>query len=683
MDILSYILSKKNNGSNTGGSGGTGGSGSSNASVVVKGGAVVDPTQIYSRVYFNTKLSNEEVMALIDTLELNYQGVMEVLYRTNQDDMIIVIKMVDYGLYLLGSISSGALFAINGNLVDESITFTGWNPNIDFSNGIEIIGNTTITEIPADDGPIPIGANNDKIVDLFSSEPIKKSINKGLSGVYDGNNIEVGSTHIDVSSLLDENKLPLNIDVVDNNLAPGNIIKDTTILGVTGTYPGIIPGGTINITSTNVVDVTNYAHAKVVDKNLVAGNIARNKTILGITGTYVGDASMEDDLITRAVTSYSNDRVTSIGSGAFYKYSKLTNIDFPLVANVGEYAFSECNGLTDISLPKVTSIGAYAFSNCTNLTNVDFPLVTSIGINAFMECPKLTSVTFPKITYLGENALAFSNCTTVNLPNVTSTGSRVFYKCTKLTDANLPKLAYIGKEAFYNCTNLTSVDFPLVVEIKDRGFENCTNLTSINFPRVKKVFSGAFEHCYSLISVDLPLVDFDAYGDSAFAYCNSLVSVNIPQSTYVTRGMFYGCTSLISVNISNAAYINNDPFYNCRSLIKLFISRTDKLCALRYTGTFYNCCHILGTTDATYNPEGLKDGYIYVPASLLSQYKVATNWSVFASQIIGHEDLEAGATLPNYTTDTFTTQTWYSDERLTTVVTEVATAGKYYCRLEA
>ena len=30
MDILSYILSKKNNGSNTGGSGGTGGSGSSN-----------------------------------------------------------------------------------------------------------------------------------------------------------------------------------------------------------------------------------------------------------------------------------------------------------------------------------------------------------------------------------------------------------------------------------------------------------------------------------------------------------------------------------------------------------------------------------------------------------------------------------------------------------------------------
>ena len=115
----------------------------------------------------------------------------------------------------------------------------------------------------------------------------------------------------------------------------------------------------------------------------------------------------------------------------------------------------------------------------------------------------------------------------------------------------------------------------------------------------------------------------------------------------------------------------------------MFISQTDQICSLDRADAFYNCYHIQGITDATYNPEGLKDGYIYVPASLLSQYKVATSWSNVASQIIGHEDLEAGATLPDYTTDNFTTQTWYSDERLTTVVTEVATSGKYYCRLEA
>ena len=58
------------------------------------------------------------------------------------------------------------------------------------------------------------------------------------------------------------------------------------------------------------------------------------------------------------------------------------------------------------------------------------------------------------------------------------------------------------------------------------------------------------------------------------------------------------------------------------------------------------------------------------------------DWAIYASQIIGHEYLEAGATLPDYTTSGLHTQTWYSDEKLTTVVTSVATNGTYYCRLE-
>ena len=73
--------------------------------------------------------------------------------------------------------------------------------------------------------------------------------------------------------------------------------------------------------------------------------------------------------------------------------------------------------------------------------------------------------------------------------------------------------------------------------------------------------------------------------------------------------------------------------------------------------TFTRCYHILGIEHIQHNPDGLKDGYIYVPASLLSQYKVAQNWTAYASQIIGHEDLEAGATLPSYTTTKFTKQT--------------------------
>ena len=44
--------------------------------------------------------------------------------------------------------------------------------------------------------------------------------------------------------------------------------------------------GKVEITGTAEVDVTNYVAAQVVDANLIAGNIKKDVTILGVTGTY-------------------------------------------------------------------------------------------------------------------------------------------------------------------------------------------------------------------------------------------------------------------------------------------------------------------------------------------------------------------------------------------------------------
>ena len=633
MDILSYILSKKNNGSSTGGSGGTGGSGSSNASVFVKGGGtVVDPAQIYSRLYFNTKLSNEEVMALMNNLELNWQGSMNMLYVTDQFDMIAatVVAEADYSAYALASESSGYLFAINGKVIDEGIAFTGWNPDIDFSNGIEIIGNTTITEIPTDQGPMLIGANNDKIADLFSSEPFKKSVNKGLSGVYDGNNIEVGSTHIDVSSLLDENKLPLNIDVVDNNLIPRNIVEGVNILGVEGTYS---------------------AHG------------------------------LENEFVDRTLTTYTNNRVTSVGEYAFYNHKNLTIANFSNVTNIGQYAFCNCASLTSINFSNATNIGDSAFSKCFKLTSIDFPKATDIRPYAFQTCTSLTDIDFPEATSIGEHA--FQDCsllTNVNFPKVTHIYLSAFTSCSKLTSINFSNVANIGDSAFNGCKSLTTADFPRATIIEQYAFYACSGLTNINLPEAIDIGSYAFANCSGLTEINLPkATDIRV---AAFNSCSNLTNVDFPEASDLKPEAFMACHDLISVRLPKVTSIGNSAFSYCYPLNKLFIAQAEQICTLGQA-VFKNCYHILGTTNSKYNPNGLKDGYIYVPASLLSQYKVATNWSEYATQIIGHEDLEAGATLPNYTTDTFTTQTWYSDEKLTTVVTEVATTGKYYCRLEA
>lgn len=56
--------------------------------------------------------------------------------------------------------------------------------------------------------------------------------------------------------------------------------------GIAKEFTLITPTGNINITDTAETDVTAYATAQVVDENLVAGNIKKDVTILGVTGSY-------------------------------------------------------------------------------------------------------------------------------------------------------------------------------------------------------------------------------------------------------------------------------------------------------------------------------------------------------------------------------------------------------------
>ena len=67
--------------------------------------------------------------------------------------------------------------------------------------------------------------------------------------------------------------------------------------------------------------------------------------------------------------------------------------------------------------------------------------------------------------------------------------------------------------------------------------------------------------------------------------------------------------------------------------LKILIIRTMDTIPILNSNAFNNCYHFYGTTNATFNPEGLKDGAIYVPDDKVEELKVATNWSVFADII--------------------------------------------------
>ena len=221
------------------------------------------------------------------------------------------------------------------------------------------------------------------------------------------------------------------------------------------------------------------------DSNLVAGNIKSGVSIFGINGTLVegggsnsdGNTDIEDSLITRTISSYTNDRVKTIGAYAFASCSNLTSINFPACTSIGAYAFKYCSSLTLASFPTCTSIGSNAFAHCSNLTSVNFPACTSIGGFAFNYCSKLTSAGFPICTLI--SSYAFSGCS-------------------KLTSVSFPVCVSIGGSAFAYCSNLTSVNFPACTSIGTYAFNYCSKLASVNLPVCTAINNGVFARCYTL-----------------------------------------------------------------------------------------------------------------------------------------------------------------------------------------
>lgn len=173
----------------------------------------------------------------------------------------------------------------------------------------------------------------------------------------------------------------------------------------------------------------------------------------------------------------------------------------------------------------------------------------------------------------------------------TSVGDYVFYKHNKLVSADFPNVTRIGTEAFYKCNKLASVDFPNATHIGEYAFSECNKLVSVDFPNVTSIGANSFYRCYNLASVDFPKA------------------------------------TTILANAFNSAYS-----------LKTIILRKNAMCGLVHTNVFSGCYHLHGTKNSTYNPNGDKDCYIYVPRNLVDSYKLGANWSIFASQFRAIED---------------------------------------------
>lgn len=165
-----------------------------------------------------------------------------------------------------------------------------------------------------------------------------------------------------------------------------------------------------------------------------------------------------------------------------------------------------------------------------------------------------------------------------------------------------------------------------VTFVKQYGLANDTTLKVVRFKNMTSGGTSCFQNSTALETVDLPSLKRVPY--TGFSGCTALKNVNIPIAT-LDYASFNNCKSLERLDLNaNVDYINALSFANCEKLVTLILRCFKKVATLN------NKNALNGT------PVANGTGYIYVPDTLVEQYKAASNWSTYASQIKPISELE-------------------------------------------
>ena len=390
------------------------------------------------------------------------------------------------------------------------------------------------------------------------------------------------------------------------------------------------------------------------------------------------------------VSGWDTSAATSMAS-MFDSCFSLTSLDVSgwdtsAVKNMSNM-FNACRSLTSLDVSgwdtsAVTSMSTM-FSGCYSLTSLDASewdtsAVTNMA-SMFSGCYSLTS--------LGVSGWDTSAVTSMN---------SLFYICYSLTSLDVSgwdTSAVTNMSSMFNsCTSLTSLDVSgwdtSAVTSMASMFGSCFSLTSLDVsewdtPAVTNM-SSMFSGCSSLTSLDVNGWDTSAVTNmgNMFTSCASLKSLNASEldTSAVTSmvSMFNNCYSLKSLDVSSwdtSAVINmSSMFYNCYSLTSLDVSGWDFSAITSASNTasmFYNCCGLkksltlpssmaflggncfgncrsieewhfsattppsLANTSAFTHMTDFGGKKIYVPSASLSAYQTATNWSTYASYMVG------------------------------------------------
>lgn len=200
------------------------------------------------------------------------------------------------------------------------------------------------------------------------------------------------------------------------------------------------------------------------------------------------------------------------------------------------------------------------------------------------------------------------------------TGFKVGTQVSNLERLTIPSGATIeGTSAFASCYSLKCIIIPSgTTSIGQNAFSECSSLKKISIPpTVISIAKNCFYKSNAIERIDLPygITSIENY---LFNNCFNLKRCNIPSSitTIKTNAFSYCYTMGTAVIPANVTTIDSAAFFS----------------------TGISEYHVKPTAPPTVSSNSLTVGYgtkIYVPAASLETYKTATNWSTWASYMVG------------------------------------------------
>lgn len=512
-------------------------------------GTPVPNTGYVDKVYFNTALSIEEVVSILDTISYNEEIGMEVILGSELDEngnsnIIFISKTNNVWTIMVnfGDTLQEILFVTSD---DFDLGYVGWNPNITYPLAVNF---NAVNEL---DG-IAFGSQNNLLSFLFSTTPFvevqeKVTLNGFLKNIADAIRSKKGTTDkINASNFASE------------------------IAGITGGDGGIIE---VDELPTNPEENVLYQVNKASDIDVYI------KTGEALPSTL--EVAIKSLGATPNLTYYVVDSLPETPN-----ISDLQTFNPAYVYIYNDIAYTYGNAGYGNMWLEVKDL----ISSITNIPHEDKGYVE----NRHEISGDVYGI---YVTYKKIKGILYNNNTSLKIKD------------------NSGWVDY--RELYFNIMNIYNFDyFDANLTQLTLGSINYWNCSSISLPNVLHI------------------------NPSAIMYCYDLKSVKLDNAKFIDVESISHCQSLESIYFGNIEEINSN-FASNHSLKAVIINQNNFVCDLSkgsFTGvdyyTFFKSCYrILGKQDETFNPNGLKDGYIYVPDSLVEQYKVAENWCDFASQI--------------------------------------------------